>query len=118
MVKYFNKTRTYMIRTECYGGKDMEIGYQEDIDDLAIILTPDYEYKESVEVDMGFIIDLDKNDKIVAIEIIDCSRQIGKSKEYVKKAKKEVFVEIYEFSYRLIVSFNDGEEEIIKRVLK
>ena len=33
-----------MIRVECYGEEEMEIGYQKDIDDLAIILTPDYDY--------------------------------------------------------------------------
>jgi len=107
-----------MIKKILYKGEEMEIGYQEDIDDLAIILTPKYKYDHSVEIDAGFIIDVDKNDKIVAIEVVGCSKQLGVSKKYVKKAKKEVFVEIYDFSYKIIISFNDGEYEITKRVLK
>lgn len=117
-MKYFKKVKTYMMKIKCYGEEEMEIGYQKDIDDLAIILTPDYEYDKSIEVSPGFIVDVDTKGKLVAIEIIDCSLQIDKSKEYVEKAKKEVFVEVYEFSYRIIISFNDGEEEIVKRLLK
>lgn len=118
MVTYYKKTRTYNCEYEIYGGNDMEIGYQKDIDDLAIILQEDYEYDSSVEVDPGFIIDIDKKGKMVAIEVIDCSKQIDESKDYVEKAKKDVFVEMYEFSYKIIISFNDGEKEIVKRVLK
>ena len=107
-----------MIRVECYGEDEMEIGYQRDIDDLAIILTPDYDYDRSVEIDAGFIVDIDKKGKLVAIEVIDCSNQIDASLDYVEKAKKDVYVEVYEFSYKIIISFNDGEKEIVKRVLK
>ena len=88
-MRFFKKTKTYMIRVECYGEEEMEIGYQKDIDDLVIILTPDYKYDRSVEVDAGFIIDIDKNDKLVAIEVIDCSNQIDASLDYVEKAKKD-----------------------------
>ena len=73
-MKFFNKVRTYMIRKECYGDDEMEIGYQKDIDDLAIIIVSDYEYNNSVEIDPGFIIDMDKTGKLVAIEVIDCSK--------------------------------------------
>lgn len=117
-MRFFKKTKTYMIRVECYGEDEMEIGYQKDIDDLAIILTPDYEYDRSVEIDAGFIVDIDKKGKLVAIEVIDCSNQIDASLDYVEKAKKDVYVEVYEFSYKIIISFNDGEKEIVKRVLK
>lgn len=117
-MKFFNKTRTYMMRKECYGDDDVEIGYQKNIDDLAIILDPDYTYDSSIEVDAGFIVDIDKTGKLVAIEVVDCSKQIDASRDYVESAKKEVFVEVYEFSYKIIISFNDGEKEIIKRVLK
>lgn len=99
-------------------GDDMEIGYEEQFDQLGIMLTEDYKYDHSVEIESGFIIDLDKKNKLVAIEILDCSKRIEESKNYVKKAKIDVFVEVYDFSYKIIVSFNDGEKEIIKRVLK
>ena len=96
----------------------MEIGYEKKLDDLAIILEPNYNYKESIEVDKNFIIDVDTNNKLVAIEVINCSKQVGVTPDYIEKAKKEVFVEIYEFSYKIIISFNDGEYELTKRVLK
>lgn len=118
MVKYYKKTKTYMMIRKWYGSEEMEIGYEKKLDDLAIILEDDYEYDRSVEIDPGFIIDLDKKNKLVAIEVIDCSSRIGSSKEYVEKAKKDVFLEIYEYSYRIIISFNDGEKEIIQRILK
>ena len=117
-MKYFKKVKTYMMKKECYGEENMEIGYQKDIDDLGIILVDDYDYDRSIEVDAGFIVDVDKNNKLVAIEVIDCSTQIDESLEYVEKAKKDVYVEVYEFSYKIIISFNDGEKEIIKRLLK
>lgn len=96
----------------------MEIGYEKRLDDLAIILAKNYEYKESIEVDEGFIIDIDKKGKLVAIEIVGCAEQLGVSPNYVERAKIEAFVEPYEFSYKIIISFNDGEYELEKRVLK
>lgn len=117
-MKYIKKVITYMRIIKCYGESDMEIGYQEDIDDLVFLLESDYEYDHSVEIDVNFIIDIDKRGKMVAIEIVDCSKQIDESPKYIKEAKKEVFVEVYEFSYKIIISFNDGEKEIVKRVLK
>lgn len=117
-MKYYKKIKTYFVKYISYRGEEMEIGYQKDIDDLAIILTPKYKYSHSVEIDADFIIDIDKKDKIVAIEVVNCSKQLGVSKDYVEKAKKDVFVEIFDFSYKIIISFNDGEHEIIKRVLK
>ena len=117
-MQYNKKVKTYMIIQQKYGGQDMEIGYEEKIDDLAIILTDDYEYNTSIEIEPGYIIDLDKTNKLVAIEILDCSKRIKESKTYVKNAKIEVFIEVYEYSYKIIISFNDGEHEITKRVLK
>lgn len=117
-MKFAKKVRTYMIRKECYGEIDMEIGYEKKLDDLVFLLDEKGKIENTVEVSPGFIIDLSKKNKIIAIEIVGCSEQLGTSKEYVEKAKKEVFVENYEFSYKIIVSFNDGEKEIQKRVLK
>ena len=117
-MEYYYTTKVYMIKHEKYGEKNMEIGYQEDIDDLAIILKDDYQYDSSVEIDPGFIVDVDKQGKLVAIEIVGCSERLNRSKKYVREAKKEVFVEVYDFSYKIIISFNDGEEEIVQRVLK
>lgn len=115
---YYYKTKCYKIKYMKFGGENMEIGYEESFDDLAIILVDDYEYDRSVEVDAGFIVDVDKNNKLCSIEILDCSKRINKSKDYVKNAKIDVFVEVYDFSYQIIISFNDGEEEIKQRLLK
>lgn len=118
MVAFFKKTRTYMKIKKCYGEDDMEIGYEKKLDLLGIMLEPDYEYDTSVEVEAGFIIDLDKNNKLVAIEIVGCSKKIDETPDYVEKADIKVFVDVYEFSYKIIISFNDGEKEIVKRILK
>lgn len=96
----------------------MEIGYEKKLDDLVFLIKENGKIDNTIEVDTGFIIDVDKKNKLVAIEIVECSKQLGVSKDYVEKAKKEVFVETYEFSYKIIVSFNDGEKEIQKRILK
>lgn len=96
----------------------MEIGYEKKLDDLVFLIKENGKIDNTIEVDTGFIIDVDKKNKLVAIEIVECSKQLGVSKDYVEKAKKEVFFETYEFSYKIIVSFNDGEKEIQKRILK
>lgn len=117
-MKYINKVRTYMMEKRCYGEIDMEIGYEKRLDDLVFLLKEKDKIESTIEVDPGFLVDVNKKDELVAIEIVGCADQLGVSKEYVEKAKKEVFVEIYEFSYKIIISFNDGEKEIQKRVLK
>lgn len=117
-MKYERYVKKCYVEKLIYGVDDMKIGYEESIDDLAIILQDDYKYDTSIEVDTGFIIDVDKNGTMCAIEILDCSKRIGKTKDYVKKAKIEAFVEVYDFSYKIVVSFNDGEAEIEQRVLK
>lgn len=117
-MKFFKKMKTYMVEKRCYEGDDMEIGYERRLDVLGIILDSDYDYDTSVEVEPGFIIDLDTSGKLVAIEVIDCSKKIGSTKKYVDEANIKVFVEFYEFSYKIIIDFNDGENEIVKRVLK
>lgn len=118
MVTFFKKVRTYMKMKKCYGEDDMEIGYEKKLDVLGIMLESDYEYEVSIEIEAGFIIDLDKNNKLVAIEIVGCSEKINETPEYIEKADIKVFVDIYEFSYRIIISFNNGEKEIVRRVLK
>lgn len=96
----------------------MEVGYEEKFDQLAIILQDDYDYNKSIEVESGFIIDLDKKNHIVAIEIIDCSKKINRNKNYIKNAKIDAFIEVYDFSYKIVVDFNNGESQISKRLLK
>ena len=61
---------------------------------------------------------MDKKNHIVAIEIIDCSKKINRNKNYIENAKIDAFIEVYEFSYKIIIDFNDGESQISKRLLK
>lgn len=97
----------------------MEFGYEEKYDILGIII-PEGKYKvdSTVEVDEGFIIDLDKNNKIVQIEIHSVRDRLDVSSEYIMNSDIDVFVEPYDFSYMILVVFNGGEHEIKKRVLK
>lgn len=96
----------------------MEIGYEEKYDILVLLFKDDYEYKTSIEVDSGFIVDIDKNNQIVGVEIIGCSDKIDKDKKYILNANIKGFIEVYEFSYKIIIDFNDGDCIIEKRLLK
>lgn len=117
-MEYHITTRCYKGKSMKFGGKDMEIGYEAEYDQLGIILYDDYEYDHSVEIEAGYIIDVDKKDRLVAIEVIGCSEMINENKDYVKSANINVFVEVYDYSYKIIIDFNNGEHEIVKRVLK
>ncbi|MEK6819797.1 MAG: DUF2283 domain-containing protein [Nanoarchaeota archaeon] len=46
--------------------------------DIIRIKFQDGEYEKSKEVDEGIIVDMDKNNKIIAIEILDASDRIPK----------------------------------------
>lgn len=117
-MEYYNKIRHYKAQYRKYRGEDMEIGYEEKNDQFAAILHDDYEYSHSIEISNGFIVDIDKKNRLVAIEILDCSKKINKSIDYVKNAEINVFVEAYEFSYKIIVDFNNGDAEITEQVFK
>jgi uncharacterized protein YuzE len=55
----------------------MKINFDSEADAVRIKFQPeDSEYKISKEVDEGIIIDLDKDNKIMAIEILDVSEKI------------------------------------------
>lgn len=96
----------------------MEIGYEKQFDDLAIIVGDDYKYDHSIEVDAGFIVDVDENNEIVAIEVIDCSKKINKAKEYIQNAEINVSIKSYKYSYEITIDFNNGKEKIVRQVLK
>ncbi len=48
--------------------------YDYHFDVFGIRVKDDYEYKESVELEEGIILDFDKNDVPVALEILDASK--------------------------------------------
>ena len=96
----------------------MEVGYEEKFDQLVLLFKDDYEYEASIEVEPGFIVDIDKKGQIAGVEILDCSDRISKDKNYILSAKIGGFIEVYEFSYKIIIDFNDGDCVIEKRLLK
>lgn len=96
----------------------MEVGYEEKFDQLVLLFKDDYEYEVSIEVETGFIVDIDKKGQIAGVEILDCSDRINKDKNYILNAKISGFIEVYEFSYKIIIDFNDGDCVIEKRLLK
>lgn len=97
----------------------MEIGYEEKYDILGILVPENYyQVDKTIEVKKGFLIDVDKNGKIVQIEIHDVSKTINKDKKYIKNANINVYVEAYEFSYLIIVDFNEGEHKIEQQIFR
>jgi len=53
---------------------EIESMYDYHFDVFGIRVKDDYEYKESVELEEGIILDFDKNDIPVALEILDASK--------------------------------------------
>lgn len=108
-----------MIRKMKWEMKDLKIGYEKKYDILGIII-PDKKYKieRTVEVEEGFLLDIDKKDKIVQLELHNVRNRLNVSSDYIKKAKIDVFIEVYDFSYVIIISFNEGEKEFKRRVLR
>lgn len=96
----------------------MEVGYEEKFDQLVLLFKDDYTYDYSIEVDSGFIVDIDKKGQIAGVEIIDCSKLINRNKDYILNAKINGFLEVYDFSYKIIIDFNNGDCQITKRLLK
>ena len=71
----------------------MDIGYEDKMDILGIVLKDDYEYDRSVEVEPLFIADIDKEGDIVALEIIDIARRFGVTGQHIKTADIDVKIE-------------------------
>lgn len=98
----------------------MEWGYEEKYDLLGIMMR-DYDkedYDHSVEVRAGFIIDLNKDNEILAIEILDWSRGWGIRPHQVKNSEIHVEIEKHEFCAKITVTgtYNDKIHEIVGKV--
>lgn len=97
----------------------MEIGYEEKYDILGILVPENYyQVDKTVEIMEGFLIDVDKNGQIVQIEIHNVSEKINRDKKYIKSANIDVYVEDYEFSYLIVVDFNNNDCKIEQQILK
>lgn len=118
-MQFYNKIKTYMIRKMKWEMKDLEIGYEKKYDILGILIPEkDYKIEDTIEVEAGFLIDVDKKGKIVQIEIHNVCDRINESKKYIEDANIEVYVDVYDFSYLITVDFNDGEKQIKQRILR
>lgn len=98
----------------------MEIGYEDKFDVLGIVLEDDYEYDRSIEVKPLFIADIDKKNRIVALEIVDVAREFGVTSQQIKTADIKPFVDCKEFCCKVGVRFkflNGREEEICGGVI-
>ena len=119
MMKYYNKLRTYKMTKMKWEMKDLEIGYEKEYDILGILIPEeDYKIENTVEIDAGFLIDVDKKGRIVQIEIHNICNRINENKKYIKNANIDVYVEAYEFSYLIIVDFNEGEHKIEQKIFR
>ena len=119
MMIYYNKLRIYKMTKMKWEMKDLEIGYEEEFDILGILIPEeDYKIENTVEVDAGFLIDVDKQGRIVQIEIHNICNRINENKKYIKSANIDVYVEAYEFSYLIIVDFNEGEHKIEQQIFR
>lgn len=58
----------------------MEKDYDFQNDSLFMYITDEYEYKESIELGNNIILDFDKNDVPVAIEILDAAKVLNVEK--------------------------------------
>ena len=93
----------------------MEIGYEEKYDILGIIINNKYEYSHTVEVKPLFVIDIDKNKNIAAMEFVDISKQLKTTPQHIKTAKIKPFIECYEYSCKVGINIelkNGKKEEI------
>lgn len=96
----------------------MQIGYEKKYDILVIMLEDDYDFGRTTEIEAGFLIDLDKTGKLVAIEIHHCSNRINSLRKYVEDATVDVNIEELDYSYIIEIKFNEGEKIIKKRIFK
>ena len=98
----------------------MEIGYEEKFDVLGIILKDNYKFKQTLEVEPLFVVDIDKNNKIVAMEIIDIARRFGVTTQHIKSADIKPFVLYKEGLCEVGVDFeflNGRRERIFGKVV-
>lgn len=65
----------------------MEKDYDFQNDSLFMYITDEYEYKESIELGNNIILDFDKNDAPVAIEILDAAKVLNVEKFSLNKLK-------------------------------
>ena len=62
---------------------DLQYKYDRDSDILGVKVNRDFEYFETVELEEGLLLDLDKNHNPTSLEIHDASIRFNLSKDYL-----------------------------------
>ncbi|MDL2246156.1 DUF2283 domain-containing protein [Methanobrevibacter sp. OttesenSCG-928-K11] len=80
-----------------------EYDYEYDIFDIDV--EKDYKYDISVKLDEGLILDFDKNNVPVSLEIMDASKITNIDKKHLKNADVEVHILIKDNIIAVIIKF-------------
>jgi uncharacterized protein YuzE len=97
----------------------LESLYDHSFDVLGIKISNDYEYKTSVELSNNVILDFDKNNVPVALEILNASRflKISKSNlDHINMIKMKVHIDDKSICLKVSVGVNIHKKEHIKSI--
>lgn len=79
--------------------------YDYDLDIYTITSCDDYEFKKSLEIEEGIILDFDLNDIPVLIEILDISERLDLSKDDLKTSNAHMNIKCNEDLLEICVKF-------------
>lgn len=82
----------------------MEWGYEEKLDILGIILKEKFVFDHTVEIKENFVVDVDKNNDIVQIQIVNWARMFGIPKPQVRLMDINVEVKKGEYCCKVTVT--------------
>ncbi len=97
----------------------LESLYDHSFDVLGIRINNDYEYKTSVELSNDVILDFDKNNVPVALEILNASRFLKISKSnlgHINMIKMKVHIDEKSICLKVSISVNIHKKEHIQSV--
>ena len=86
---------------------ELEHKYDPEVDAIFISVKKKYDYKTSIELNNDIILDFDKNENPVALEILNTSKVLGVSKSNLENIKNiRIDVNIDEKSIKLNACFD------------
>lgn len=94
--------------------KEIIYMYDDSSDILGIKVTQDFQYGETVEMDDGLLLDFDKNNVPVSLEILDASKRFNISKESLKSIvflRMDVFVDDLSICLNVVMGVMIGNIE-------
>lgn len=87
--------------------------YDDRFDIIDLKITDDYEYDYSIEVDSLFIIDISKDKRIVAFEIIDASRYFNVDKKFFYQSEWCIKVKVTEDVIKLYLTLKVEDDSYV-----